>query len=389
MFGTKNTAIVPGSADEPVYAHSIGARAIKYVQVTWFPTLSNRWLGTTAAQRADWGLCKRATTPLTDATDGHGPVHDPVDWTYADPNERSYVDAVLGWTARLKALGYDGVFVDGAGRALHGPAWNVVSSCPTDPVIPGAASSNAFARLLLAIEAQGLQVAAINIGAPTAADPFARSDPLHASRVKTDLTSLGWILHENAARPTENYPGVVKAARSYGTPFDALAIRLRNDARSGRSKVVEMAKARLPLDDPSRSRQEKYVWALAKLAGGPVALNTGFDFCGVPAGTSDCNRTGLSRRLTDLRLGTPVDSAPYPLDCAGASCMWVRRFQRGLVVVSAYGTPRRVTTIPLGTSGCRRVSAFDGGPQAKGACVSSVAVQTGTPAWGRIYLYRR
>jgi hypothetical protein len=386
VFGAKNTDLVPGSADEPAYAHSIGARAIKYVQFTWFPTQSNRWLGTTAAERADWALCKRGTTPFTDATDGDGSIHD-ADWTYADANERSYVDAVLEWTAQLKAMGYDGVFFDASGRALRGPAWKVVSTCTTDPVVPGARASDAFARLLSTVQAQGLQVAAINVGSPTTPDPFARPDPVQPSRTKTDLTSLDWILHENAARPTENYPGVVPAARVYGTPFDTLAARARDDARYGRSEVVEMAKARLPLDDPSRGRQEQYVWALAKLSGAPVALNASFDFCDVPAGTDDCNRTGLSRPLTDIRLGTPIDSAPYPVDCAGASCMWVRRFQQGLVVVSAYGTPRRVTTIPLGTAGCRRVSAFQGGAQAKGACVREVDVATGMPSYGRIFLY--
>jgi hypothetical protein len=390
VFGAKNTDLVPGSADEPAYAHSIGARAIKYVQFTWYPTLSNRWLGTTAAQRAGWAVCDRGTTPLTDATDGDAAnTHGPVDWSYADFNERAYVDAVLGWTAQLKALGYDGVFVDAAGRALRGPGWNVASTCTTNPVRRGARSSDAFAALLMAIKGQGLQVSAMNIGAPTSVDPFSRSDPAQPGRTRTDLGALDWIVHENAARPTENYVGAVKAARSYGTPFDTLVARIRDDARYGRSKVVEMAKARLPLDDPNRGRQEQYVWALAKLAGGPVALNAGFDFCGVPAGTDDCNRTGLSRPLTDVRLGTPVDSAPYAVDCQGASCMWIRRFEKGVVVVSAYGTPRRVTTVPLGTVGCRRVTAFQGGPQAKGACVTAVDVATGTPGWGHIYLYTR
>ena len=102
-----------------------------------------------------------------------------------------------------------------------------------------------------------------------------------------------------------------------------------------------MAKARLPIGHPNRLRQEEYVWALAKLSGSPVVLNTGYDFCNTPWGTTDCNRTGLAPALTDLRLGSPIDAAPYPAACNGSSCMWVRRFFKGMVVVSAYGSPTR------------------------------------------------
>jgi hypothetical protein len=390
VYGTSNDARVPGTAHEAEWAHQRGARAFKYAQLTWFPTASNDWIGTTAAQRAGWALCRSGNRPLTDAdaTVEAGPRH-AVEWRCADANERGYVNALLAWTAQLKALGYDGVFIDAAGRALRGAYWNVTSSCTSDPVTPGASSSTAWFNLLMQVKAQGLAVAAMNINDPDSVDPFTRPDPSHPAKVKTDVRQLDWILHENAARPTENYPAVVKPARLYGTPFDTLATRALNDAVNGRFRVVEMAKARLALNDPNRERQEAYVWSLAKLAGGPVAMNTGWDFCGLPAGTNDCNRTGLSRQLTDLRLGTPIDSAPYAPVCTGASCMWVRRFQKGLVVVSAYGTPRRTATVPLGTVGCRHVTAFRGGVQAKGACVTSLGVATETPNFGRIYLYTR
>ncbi len=391
VYGTTNDAIVPGAADEPAYAHSIGARAFKYAQFTWFPSTTRSWTGTTAAQRADWALCKNGDTALTDATDGDngGSSHGTVAWDYADANERSFVDAMLAWTGRLKALGYDGVFIDAAGRATRGPFWRIKSTCTADPVVPGIRSSDAWFNLLMSIKAQGLKVSAMNIGAPSAADPFTRQDPNNPKRLKNDVLAFEWILHENAGKPLENYPGRVRSGRARGIPFETLAAWIRTDALNGRGKVVEMAKARLPLDDPDRYRQEEYTWSLAKLAGGPVVLNAGYDFCGVPAGTSDCNRTGLSGPLTDIRLGTPLDASAYPAACNGASCMWVRRFQGGLVAVSAYGSPKRVVTVPTGLASCRRINAFQGGRQAKGACVTSFAVGTGSPRWSHVYLYTR
>ena len=63
--------------------------------------------------------------------------------------------------------------------------------------------------------------------------------------------------------------------------------------------------------------------------------------------------------------------------------MWVRRFQNGMVVVSAYGTPERTATIPLGTPKCRRITAFQGGPQAKGALREVPARRDGRRRGGR------
>jgi hypothetical protein len=149
-----------------------------------------------------------------------------------------------------------------------------------------------------------------------------------------------------------------------------------------------MAKARLPETSPNRAKQDEYVWAIAKLSGQPVTLNAGFDFCGVPAGTTDCNRTGLNNSLTDLTLGNPVDAVPYQARCDPRGCLWVRRFQQGMVVASAYGTPTRSATVPLGVSGCRHVTAFNGGTQGAGKCITTLNVQTGaTSRWGRVYLY--
>jgi hypothetical protein len=387
VFGNTNTATVPGTADEAAYAHEIGARAFKYVQFSMFPLIYPSWSGISREQRGEWALCKDSDAALHDHEDGDGTSHGSVPWAYADANEQGYVDAILAWTAQLKALGYDGIFVDVGGRAIRGPYWNLTSTCTDDPVTPGAKSADAWFALLMRIKAQGLALG-VNMGAPTA-DPLTRPDPANPAKVKTDVRAFDWILHEGQGHPKENYKGDAAWLVPKLPPFDHLANRAVNDARLAKGQVVEMAKARLPIGHPNRLRQEEYVWSLAKLSGGPVVLNTGYDFCGVAWGTTDCNRTGFSASLTDLRLGTPIDAAPYAAACNGSSCMWVRRFQQGLVVVSAYGTPKRAAAIPLGTAGCRKVTAFQGGRQAKGLCVSSFRVETSAARWSHIYLYSR
>lgn len=386
VFGNTNTALVPGTADEPAYAHSIGARAFKYVQFSMYPMLYPSWSGISQPQRTQWALCESGDSLLYDDEDGDGSSHGSVPWAYADTNEQGYVDAMLAWTAQLKALGYDGIFVDVGGRSIRGRYFDLTSSCTSDPVTPGAKNADAWFALLMKVKDQGLRLG-VNMGAPTA-DPLTRPDPSNKALLKTDVRAFDWILHEGAGHPKENYKGDVSWLVPRLPLFDNLTRKAMNDARLGRGQVVEMAKARLPIGHPNRLRQEEYVWSVAKLSGSPVVLNTGYDFCGVPWGTTDCNRTGLSPALTDLRLGTPIDNAPYAAACNGMTqCMWVRRFQLGMVVVSAYGTPKRSAAIPLGTAGCRKITAFQSGRQAKGLCVSSLRVETGASRWSHIYRY--
>ncbi len=159
VFGAHTDDVVAGSADEVALAHSLGAKAYKYMQLTWFPTAASTWMGTTAAQRAAWMFCQTGTTALRDANDGDGLQHPTEDWAYADLNEAGMADAALAWTAQLKALGYDGVFIDNGGRSLHGPGWNVTSTCTDSKIKPGIRSSDAWMALTTRIRAQHLKVA--------------------------------------------------------------------------------------------------------------------------------------------------------------------------------------------------------------------------------------
>ncbi len=91
VYGSTNTATVPGTADEPAYAHSIGARAFKYMQISMFPLIYPTWSGITKEQRAQWTLCKTGNAALQDHEDGDGTAHGSVPWAYADTNEQGYV----------------------------------------------------------------------------------------------------------------------------------------------------------------------------------------------------------------------------------------------------------------------------------------------------------
>lgn len=382
VYGTKNGTTTPGTRQEVTVAHQRGALAYKYLNLTLFPD-RGPWYGTNEVQRANWKLCRTGKVGLPDEPGGD---HGSVPWSYSDLNERDLANAILAWTGRLKAMGYDGVFIDGGGRAKSGPHYRIASTCTEKPVKAGERSANAWFALLMRIKAQGLRVG-VNMGSATA-DPLTRPDPTNPARNLTDVRAFEWILHENQGHPKENYPGAAPAVHAQLSTFDKLAARAVNDAKYGKGQVVEMAKARLPIGHPDRSRQERYVWALAKLAGGPVVLNTGFGFCGVQWGTTNCSRTGLAPDLVNIRLGAPIDPAPTSTACQGTSCMWIRRFQHGMVVVSAHGTPRRQTTVALGTNGCRRVREFRGGDQAGGTCVTSLRVTTDSSGWAHIYQYR-
>ena len=288
MYGTTNDARVPGTAGR-ARVRALDRRAGVQVRAVHLVPLDDAQLDRHHGDAAGrLGAVQERDTALTDATDGDGDGagHGTVAWDYADANERSFVDAMLAWTAPAQGAGLR--------RRVHR------RRRPRDPRALLAdqvdvhlrsgrrraiRSSDAWFNLLMRIKAQGLKVAAMNIGAPSAVDPFVRQDPNNPKRVKSDVAALEWVLHENAGKPLENYPG--KGARP-GVGRDPVRDARRRGSGTtrcnGRGKVVEMAKARLPLDDPERYRQEEYTWSLAKLSGGPVVLNAGFDFCGVPAG---------------------------------------------------------------------------------------------------------
>lgn len=348
-------------------ARAAGVRAYKYVQFNWFPA-TGPWNGTTAAQRSQWRLCGPSGTPVGDGISSSRFL-----W-YADFNERGFVDAMLAFAQRMKARGFDGLFIDVSGRALLGPRSKTRSTCTGNPVTPGLRSSDAYVAFLRRVRALGLRLA-INYPSPFA-DPLLRPAPTGTGTVNDLRPIVDFVLHENAASVDF-------------MPFADLLSRLFGDAQWAGGKVIEMAKSQRMPGSPGKSQNERSVWALAKLAGQPVVLNTGNDLCAgagrVPGG---CLRMGLAPDLVNLQLGAPIDPLPRGADCSAQTwtCAWFRRFQSGFVVYnpSLDATVRKVSLSVTADGSCRRVNEVRGQNITNGKCVRSLAVKV-SPGQGRIF----
>jgi hypothetical protein len=352
-------------------ARAVGTRAYKYLQFNWFPT-AGAWNGTTAAQRAPWRLCGPAKTPVGDGTSSTKFL-----W-YADFNERGFADAMVAYALTMKARGFDGLFVDVSGRALTGPRSRTLSTCTENPVTPNLRSSDAYVRLLRRIKALGLRIA-INFPSQFP-DPLLRPAPVGGAPVNDLRPLVDFVLHENAASVDQ-------------VPWFKLIARLRDDARYSGGKVIEMAKSlRLP-GSATKSEHERSVWALAKLSGQPVVLNTGNDLCiGVGAVPGGCLRMGLAPDLVNVQLGAAIDPVPRGTTCdqATSTCAWYRRFQSGFVVYNP-GTDAKVRKVKITVANdgsCRLVHEVRGGNITSGKCVKALAI-TVKPNQGRIFTLTR
>jgi hypothetical protein len=332
----------PTGAPDPAavaLAARLRAEPWAYVQFTWFPHGDRDWLTVPAGpERDDWRLCN-ADGPIDGTADRTMTSARP--WWYADLNERAYQRVLIDYLRSLKRAGYAGIWVDVAGRALAGPWHRLVSRCTEDPVWPGVTSADAFARFLGKVRrAIGLQVALNWTWARPGGDPRERPDPARPGRVRTDLVRVvSWVLWENGAHPVENDPAATAAhLRGDLLPTAQLVANLRVAAQAPWGTVVVMSKPRVPIAGEHAGRRaahERHLWALAKLAGQPVATNTGDDWCGLPkdrpTGT-DCNRTGYGRHSA-VRLGAPVSGV---LDLGAAA--WGRCFEHGAVAVATHGS---------------------------------------------------
>ncbi len=223
----------------------------RYLQFTWAP-VDGEWYGTTPTQRAPW------YQPVTDATDGDGLQHtDGRTWQYLDPSRATFQNWAVAYVESIRARGFDGVFIDVGGRALEGPARK-----PTSYV----ALLSRIARVL-----------------PIGLNYTASGDPLHSSSGLA--LPVSWVLHENA------------------TADLGLIVR---DAAAPNGRIVAMGKSLSAIGSPGKATEMTYQWALAKVSGQPVAINTGTDQCGgigTVGGNNGCNRMGQPSELTGTRLG--------------------------------------------------------------------------------------
>ncbi len=155
-----------------------------------------------------------------------------------------------------------------------------------------------------------------------------------------------------------------------------------------------MAKSQREPQWPGKSANELSVWALAKLSGQPVVLNTGDDLCadaaGLPAG--GCLRMGLAPDLVDLELGRPVGPLPRAMSCnrQTGTCAWLRRFNVRLrrLQPQPRWQGRKVVLAVTGDHTCRLVNEVRGRNITGGKCVKSLAINV-QPGQGRIFTLSR
>jgi len=333
--------------------HAAGALALHYVNIYWYPA-DGPYEGIDIAHNMDWTFCAAGSRPLL------GRVQGGVKWYSVDLNERPVRAAILSYLRSLQADGYDGVFFDHGSDAFGTrrlpPS---VSTCTGAPVAPHATYADAFARVMKDAAAVGLHVV-VNYGQP---QPLRRDVYQVVDR----------IMVENP--PYDN-------AATFASSF----VRDRAEeaaAHGGVPKYVQEIKTTRLGDRAAAFRR----WSEAALWGIDVTVNAGDDGCiGVAAGRT-CWHYGTFPELTAAQRGRALDPRPLSRDCptrTSVQCLWVRRWQRAVVVVNAtrHALATRITT---GSPRCRIFSDVWAGSQLQGgACVHWVRVVVPAHS-GRIY----
>jgi hypothetical protein len=342
------------------------------------------------ATHPGWAFCQSGSTPAYDTSVKSGRVH----WTFVDANDRGVVDAFRAYLLRVKSWGWDGIFLDLAHRAFTQDFWDRSSTCARDPVVPGRASADAYAALVPLARSLGLQVM-VNGGAPAdpampmrpdPTDPACRAGIWSRCRGLHDVTeNATWILQEGASNFGDD--------TAWRTDTQALASDEAYAEHPDGARVAALGVYRGR--DAGQAEHILYQWAVMKLYDVPAGFGTGVARCGVPATepiASACNQGGLApARLVDTVLGEPLDPAPAAHDCAsdGWHCVWIRRYQDGIVMVNNTPATRNTGQIPLTEDGSCRVpvDAATGAPYEGGACTSGVDVNLG-PFRAQILRYR-
>jgi hypothetical protein len=375
QFSPSNRAANERLAVNRIHAGTGGA-AYRYVQLYYLP-VHRRMMNISMAGHPDWAFCQTGHLPAYDTSVKTGRER----WMFVDANNRGVVDAFRAYLLRVKSWGWDGIFLDLAHRAFTEGFWDRTSTCATNPVVPGRVSADAYAALVPLARSLGLQVM-VNGGAP--ADPALpmRPDPGNAAcraalwsrcRGLDDVVrNATWILHEGASNWSDDTAWLAQ--------IRALATDEVYSRNAAGARVAAFGVYRGPgVDQPAHV---VYQWAVMKLYDIPAGFGTGVGRCGVPAQLpieSACNQGAIAPpALVDARLGPPLDASPAARACAadGWHCVWLRRYQDGLVVVNNTASARTTGPIELTADhSCRTVAdAVTGARRARGACTPTMDV---------------
>jgi hypothetical protein len=312
-FAGARAVVVGQQRDEAATAsiiHSSGALAFHYMNTFWYP-VTYTYQGINIGDHPEWAFCQNGSTPMVGRTVGS------VAWDYVDLNESAMYDQVIAYLKTLQSDGYDGIFFDIAARSLRtGPMPNLVSTCIDDPVVPGATFAQAYAHVVEAAHAMGLRVV-INYGIGPPLDPQL-------------APAVDFILRESPAHATP--------------PAQEFAYRRLEQSRTlaGGTPYIEELKT----SAPNNRAGAYYEWAEGALFQVNLDVNSGDDAC----------KSGTFPELTAIDRGEPLDPQPVATRCLAPStisCLWVRRWQKAVVVVNE--RPRSMTTYITTGQPTRRV----------------------------------
>jgi hypothetical protein len=333
------------SASDPDAIRANGSEPWRYTTIARFPDLRAEWNGTTPEQRPEWRLCNEANPAGIPDTNTPIASRGKAIWYWADFNERSYSDAVVAWAQQLRAAGWTGLMLDTGGRLLGAGSRlrNVVSTCTSSPMVPGARNVTAYLNLIQRIRATGLKVGQNNLPDDISPDYF---DILW----RENIGNRAYPAHLTLRQAT------VDSQRPYGS-------------------VIEMGKSLSLGTHPNKSAKLVYAWARAKLAGQPVAVNTGIDQCHSTGQVAGCLRMGIPTDLVNLRLGRAKGSVRVQ-DCdpGTAHCIVTRHFEKGLIAVNLSD---RVRTLVVNNARCRVMVKHRSpdSPLRGGACVKNLTAK--------------
>jgi len=378
-------------ADAVATIHAAGARAFKYLDFYWYPG-DRMFEGIDIGAHLDWAFCSTGSTPLVGRT-----LND-VNWYFLDANERPAREALFAYLETLKALGYDGIFADRGSASLNGPPgalpWKA-STCTGDPV---STKRRRFADVYVNVLRQvsrtvGLRIL-LNYGhpytgvrlRPNPSNPHCRGVGSHAKcTYRSDIWK--WIDQDvDEHRVGLTGPG------SFDADYDLGRIAERHVSPAGVSRVIREVKT------TTRNKNRVYYhWARIRLFQVAMFVNTGDDRCVTSTRPGPCFHQGTYPLLTRARLGRPLGPRPVGLSCRSrspTSCVWLRRYARGMTVLNPSHRPRRLRDVPMRASGCREIedlyhstlsaSAFLAG----GRCTDTLSYLM-PPLSGRVLMYHR
>ena len=382
-LGSVRTIVAGFQRDSPGTAATIrstGALAFRYFQTYWYPR-GHEWQGLDIGKHRDWAFCRTGSKPAVGRTDRSG-----IPWLFLDMNERAVHAYFTDVFRRLVADGWNGVFFDRGYAALAGidrhnyRIWNRQSSCTDNPVLPGATFADSFLQLPALARAAGLR-AIINYGvSPFDASTPMRPDPRRASCAARQPSCP--TRHDVWATTNQVLNESIGQIRHHGWRSAFVANRLsEQDLRFGGRTVGLVTSGH---KHRRTSGDVYYRWTRAKLFAIPLAVNTGDHGCA--KATGPCDRNGLYPDLASTTFGPPVDPQPVPAQCEPHSrerCIWRRRYTRGLSVINAGHTVKRID-VELGVPGCRYVlDVASGSPLGGSRCVRAVTLrilpQSGRP----------